>query len=677
MNKKSFTLIELLIVIAIIAIIAVGIIILTIPGQRLAQARDATRASHLKNLETALYLYSLDEGFYPSGVIDELIEICNTNLEVYNCDDLVDLSSLDITIPVDPLGGDSIYGTGYYVVLENNKIVLYSLKSETKININIGGIDGFIPVYDWHSLNNIRNNLSSNYVLVNNLNSTTRGYDDYNIGDGWLPIGDEENPFEGIFNGKNYTISGLYIDRPNLDYVGLFGYINEGTIQGLGLVNFNIIGDVYVGGLAGIIVKGTIYNSYSNGVISGDIVVGGLAGFNDEGNILNSFNQASVSGNGYMGGITGGNFGGIISDSYNNGEISGIHDVAGIAGYSWGDIMIPHPEHGGESQTYEAYILNSYNTGNIFGEEYVGGVVGYNGGSVSTISDSYNIGEISGVNYVGGVVGETSYSELYNLTNTGNVSGEEYIGGIIGYKTGMSSDLHNTGNVSGVNYVGGIVGYKQSGYVLGGYNTGNISGVNYIAGIVGYSQQGWDDSISYFYNSGEISGNDYVAGIIGYNNLGDVFFSYNIGNVSGNDYVGGVAGFSYYHSLSGEKKISNNYNKGNISGDNYVGGIVGYNEYNEAGSGDMIVINSYNTGNISGNNHIGGVAGFSIGSVISSFWLQGSASTSDGGIMKTEIEMKNITIYNDADWDIIEIQNHNDEDWYINNNNDYPKLGWQ
>ncbi len=131
--KKSFTLIELLIVIAIIAIIAVGIIILIIPGQRLAQARDTTRASHLKNLETALYLYMTDEGEYPDTILDgELIEICNTEVEIPICTNLIDLSALGITIPVDPMGGVDSNGTGYFVALKNNKLVSKAPQAETK-----------------------------------------------------------------------------------------------------------------------------------------------------------------------------------------------------------------------------------------------------------------------------------------------------------------------------------------------------------------------------------------------------------------------------------------------------------------------------------------------------------------------------------------------------------------
>lgn len=49
----------------------------------------------------------------------------------------------------------------------------------------------------------------------------------YGEGEGWLPVGDEDNSFKGSFDGDNYLISNLTIDREDLDVVGLFGYIDS------------------------------------------------------------------------------------------------------------------------------------------------------------------------------------------------------------------------------------------------------------------------------------------------------------------------------------------------------------------------------------------------------------------------------------------------------------------
>jgi uncharacterized protein (TIGR02145 family)/prepilin-type N-terminal cleavage/methylation domain-containing protein len=130
-KQSAFTLIELLIVIGIIAILAVAVIITTTPGKRLAEARDATRTKHLHALESALYVYNIDEGEFPESPTT-LTEICNTNLETPNCSGLIDLSSMNITIPVDPQGyyGNS-NGTGYEMVVKENTVKVHAPKRET------------------------------------------------------------------------------------------------------------------------------------------------------------------------------------------------------------------------------------------------------------------------------------------------------------------------------------------------------------------------------------------------------------------------------------------------------------------------------------------------------------------------------------------------------------------
>jgi type IV pilus assembly protein PilA len=81
-NKKGFTLIELLIVIGIIAILAAGVIVAINPGRQFAQARDATRRSHINTLNKALLSYQVSNQGNLSGLSlpTEPTEICNTNL---------------------------------------------------------------------------------------------------------------------------------------------------------------------------------------------------------------------------------------------------------------------------------------------------------------------------------------------------------------------------------------------------------------------------------------------------------------------------------------------------------------------------------------------------------------------------------------------------------------------
>ena len=51
------------------------------------------------------------------------------------------------------------------------------------------------------------------------------------------PIGNNSSPFRGVFDGKRYVITGLYINRPNSDYVALFGVAINAMIKNVGVVN--------------------------------------------------------------------------------------------------------------------------------------------------------------------------------------------------------------------------------------------------------------------------------------------------------------------------------------------------------------------------------------------------------------------------------------------------------
>src|SRR4030042_3018006 len=66
LKRKSFTLIEIMIVIAILAIIATLVVVAINPTKRFGQARDAQRKQDLGALKNALEEYLVDHGSYPS-----------------------------------------------------------------------------------------------------------------------------------------------------------------------------------------------------------------------------------------------------------------------------------------------------------------------------------------------------------------------------------------------------------------------------------------------------------------------------------------------------------------------------------------------------------------------------------------------------------------------------------
>ena len=91
----------------------------------------------------------------------------------------------------------------------------------------------------------------------------------YNTGAGWEPIGTDTARFTATFEGNGNAISGLFINRPATEYVGLFGIVDSGgAIRNVGLTSLDVTGGTSVGGLAGSI-AGTITTSYATGTVSG------------------------------------------------------------------------------------------------------------------------------------------------------------------------------------------------------------------------------------------------------------------------------------------------------------------------------------------------------------------------------------------------------------------------
>ena len=106
---------------------------------------------------------------------------------------------------------------------------------------------------------------------------------------GWTPIGNSTTEFLGIYEGKGYTISGLYINRPSTGNVGLFGLLgydgDSVIVRNLHLDDVEVYGGRGTGSLVGR-VTGDRYTliaicSAINGTVVGDGATGGLVGSNN------------------------------------------------------------------------------------------------------------------------------------------------------------------------------------------------------------------------------------------------------------------------------------------------------------------------------------------------------------------------------------------------------------
>ena len=224
----------------------------------------------------------------------------------------------------------------------------------------------------------------------------------WTMGGGWLPIGEEGNGFKSTFNGNGYTLSNLVVNRETSLRVGLFGELStSGTISGIGLLNVDVRGSRWVGGLVGVN-RGTISNSYSRGQLDGNSAVGGLAGWNG-GTISNSYSSGQVTGDTRVGGLVGLVNQGTINNSYSSGSASGHNDIGGLVGLS-----------------EKGIISNSYSIGQVRGSgDDVGGLVGkkLNG---STATASYWDIKTSKLSTSAGGIGQTT-TELQTPTTASGI----------------------------------------------------------------------------------------------------------------------------------------------------------------------------------------------------------------------------------------------------------------
>ncbi|MCU4926462.1 right-handed parallel beta-helix repeat-containing protein [Halobacteria archaeon AArc-dxtr1] len=340
-----------------------------------------------------------------------------------------------------------------------------------------GSADDPYIIEDWEHLDNARFALDANVTLANDLDADTPGYsevasEDANDGNGFEPIGNFENAFEGLFDGDGATISDLYINRTEesgteeSDLVGLFGQ-TDGTaiIEDVRLENATVRGTSNVGGLVGA-ADGTIANVSVAVDVEGDagaepggpFEIGGLVGTNS-GQVENATVEGSVTveGGSEVGGLAGysGELGGGIGDITDSHATVTVdaEDSTNVGG------LLGNAGPGGTVSTSSA-------TGTVAGEENVGGLVGM---SQSDIERSFATGEVSGTQNVGGLLGSNNNGIVRNATASSPVDGDENVGGLVGENSGDLSHAFATGNVDGDTDVGGLVGFKDDGSVEDSY----------------------------------------------------------------------------------------------------------------------------------------------------------------------------------------------------------------
>ena len=363
-----------------------------------------------------------------------------------------------------------------------------------------------------------------------NSNGSSAGDRYYNGGAGWLPIGDNTNKFTATFDGKNNSISYLYINRTSgagSNRSGLFGNTDGATLRNVQLLNVNIDASWRAGALAGLMEDGTIANSYS----TGDVAVtgnraGGLVGQfqtlgTNTGTISGSYSTADAAA---AAGEAGGLVGLMLGGSNGNASVS--------SSYATGDVTATTYAGGLVGRTNPGNISESYATGAVTatgGGGKAGGLVGWFSSSAagnavavqltSSLTASYATGPVSVSSFgkAGGLVGEmhaalTLDAHAANRANatitacyaTGAVvgaGGNNDLGGLVGFA--YSQRTPSSGSVNGITNVNIIASYATgpvtgpSGAEIGGLVGAEITTATPLIGSTGasnisYSQSYWD-----------------------------------------------------------------------------------------------------------------------------------------------------------------------------------------
>jgi len=234
----------------------------------------------------------------------------------------------------------------------------------------------------------------------------------------WTPIAKELSTggayaFRGVFDGDNKKITGLKISGTGR-YLGLFGYISDGSVKNLSLENVNISGEgAFTGGLAGIVNNATVSNCSVTGTVTGINNVGGIAGYVDGGTISQSYSTSDVTGSGgQVGGIAGSiNKNASITNCYATGSVKGYNFIGGIAGYLDSNSTI--------TKCYATgTVAGSYSgAGNELAVVTVGGIVGT--ATNSTVSQSAALN--CAVQHLGTL--GTGFGRVYGWNISSNFSG--------------------------------------------------------------------------------------------------------------------------------------------------------------------------------------------------------------------------------------------------------------
>ena len=518
------------------------------------------------------------------------------------------------------------FGAGATVTASGGASILYNPTAYTAPTdySGIAGagtvVTGYMLVNTAENLQAIGTNLAGTYALGRDIDAdATAGW---NHGAGFAPLGSVATPFTGLLDGRDHAVSGLTINRPGSDDVGLFGVVGTGgAVRDVRMVGGSVLGANRVGALVGSNAGAVNWSSATGTVTGRGGEVGGLVGSNS-GTIGQSFATGAVTAQGgAVGGLVGSSSGTILQTYASGAVTTGGDQVGGLVG-----------------RMTAGSVTEAYALGSVTGAVRVGGLIGDNNGGA--VTESYATGAVTGQVEAGGLIGAnggTVLGSFWDKQTTGLTNG---VGsGAAGGMRGLTSDqIRNSTSVKDGQYfiVSGHKWYlnifdrgpdfrpigvwEAARKGVDGYaavsNLHQLVLINAGTDLVEYNRG--DYRLAIDIDASETAGTN-PAGIWGARGFLPIGRANNQfrGNFDGNGYVikglfinrpdtANVGLFGYVYGTVNNKPIIKNIGliDGRVIGDNSnsVGGLVG-------GLNGGIVENSYFTGTVSGGFFVGGLVG--------------------------------------------------------------------
>ena len=252
----------------------------------------------------------------------------------------------------------------------------------------------------------------------------------------FTPIGTQSHPFRGTFDGNGKTISGLNINLPETDYVGLFGNVNSATIKGVKLDDSTITGKQCVGGIVSF--GGNSETTVENCAVTSTVTVsatsidvGGIVGL--YATVRGCSSAAAVSGSQYVGGIIGfGNGSSVEHSLYTGSSVTATINRSGAIIGNKGNASL---------------------TANYYTQATVGGC---NGADTNGARKAVAIGKADGV-----TITPTGETTTYNVSGITAYAGNT----ILGFAGTLYAGATETVKLN--------ISYTVDGYAVSGYTDGN------------------------------------------------------------------------------------------------------------------------------------------------------------------------------------------------------------